>query len=84
MTYRTAERLFAVLVVIAAILMLWQSAMTQEDGWGWQGILAMVLCVASIAIRLKWVRCPHCGKPIARGAKTHCTYCGKPYEEDAP
>ena len=46
--------------------------------------MAMVLCVVSVAIRLKWVRCPHCGKPIARGAKTHCTYCGKPYEEEMP
>lgn len=82
MTYGTAERLFAVLVVIAAMLMLWQSNL--RGSWGWQGIMAMVLCVVSVAIRLKWVRCPHCGKPIARGAKTHCTYCGKPYEEEMP
>lgn len=82
MTLKRARGLFTVLIVLAAILMLWQSFLPEREAWGWQGIGAVILCVVSIAIYLKWVRCPHCGKPIPRGAKTHCTYCGKPYEEE--
>ena len=83
MTRKLAQKVFNVLIITAAVLMIWQLRLPDHQaGFAWQGIGACVLCVAAIAVHFKWVRCPHCGKVIARGAKTHCTYCGKAFEED--
>lgn len=83
MTMRKAQKLFTVLIIAAAVLMIWQSYLSNQGAaWGWRGIDAVILCIVSIAVHLAWVRCPHCGKPVPRAAKTHCTYCGKPYDAD--
>lgn len=80
MKLKQARSIFAILIIAAAVLMIWESAVNRA-GWGWQGIGAIVLCIASLAVHFKWVRCPHCGRPIARGSKEYCTYCGKKLEE---
>lgn len=82
MSIRKARRLFTVLIIPSAVLMIWQQMMSRQGSpWGWQGYAALFLCIAAVAVYLLWMRCPRCGKRFARGTADYCTYCGKQLEE---
>ncbi len=42
------------------------------------GILCLVICILSLAVRIVFYRCPQCRRYLGRGRCEFCRHCGSP------
>ena len=90
---RKWSRVICVLFSCAVLLSLFPAAVYYLAGgrspdWLILGILGAGGClIAGVALRIRHLRCPHCGGGFARplwkaGAREYCPACGRPFVYD--
>ena len=80
MTLRQKEYLAIGLALGGAVLGLLGAR--GSTGWTPVTVIAMVIVLTGLALRLKWHRCPSCGKYLGRHCPQFCPNCGSHIEYD--